>query len=118
MDFCPKTDGKINIVLRTIGKDIEIVVEDNGIGMSKDQISKVGTKFYQADSSMTREHGGTGLGLSIIFGIVEGHEGTIKIESEIGKGTKVHVILPKKPSSNQDIERLSLIHISEPTRPY
>ena len=106
MDFCPKTDGKINIVLRTVGKDIEIIVEDNGIGMSKDQISKVGTKFYQVDSSMTREHGGTGLGFSIIYGIVAGHEGTIKIESEIGKGTKVHVILPKKPSTNQDTEMI------------
>ena len=106
MDFCPKTDGKINIVLRTVGKDIEIIVEDNGIGMSKDQISKVGTKFYQVDSSMTREHGGTGLGFSIIYGIVTGHEGTIKIESEIGKGTKVHVILPKKPSTNQDTEMI------------
>ncbi len=102
MDFCPKMDGRINITLQTTGEDAEIIVEDNGIGMSEEQASKVGTKFYQVDSSMTREHGGTGLGFSIIYGIVEGHGGTVKIESKIGKGTKVHIILPKKSSTTQD----------------
>ncbi|MEK0320536.1 MAG: ATP-binding protein [Nitrosopumilus sp.] len=104
MDFCPKSNGKINISLQSLGKNAEIIVEDNGIGMSEEQISKVGTKFYQADSSMTREYGGTGLGFSIIYGIVEGHGGTIKIESKIGKGTKVHIILPKKSSLDKNTE--------------
>ncbi|MCH7561263.1 MAG: HAMP domain-containing histidine kinase [Thaumarchaeota archaeon] len=102
MDFCPKSNGKINISLQSLGKNAEIIVEDNGIGMSEEQANKVGTKFYQADSSMTREHGGTGLGFAIIYGIVEGHGGTVKIESKIGKGTKVHIILPKKSSTTQD----------------
>ncbi len=102
MDFCPKTNGKITITLHTLGKDVEIIVEDNGVGMSKDQLSNIFTKFYQVDSSLTREHGGSGLGLSICKGIIEGHGGTMKIESSIGKGTKVHIILPKKSSSNQN----------------
>ncbi len=102
MDFCPKTNGKITITLHTLGKDVEIIVEDNGVGMSKDQLSNIFTKFYQVDSSLTRQHGGSGLGLSICKGIIEGHGGTMKIESSIGKGTKVHIILPKKSSSNQN----------------
>jgi len=104
MDFCPKTDGKINIILQTFGKNIEIIVEDNGIGMSEEQASKVGTKFYQVDSSLTRQHGGTGLGLSICKGIVEGHGGTMKMESKIGKGTKVYIKLPKKSSLDKNTE--------------
>jgi len=104
MDFCPKNNGKISITLRTLGKNVEIIVEDNGIGMSEEQSSKVFTKFYQADSSITRKHGGTGLGLAICIGIVKGHRGTIKIESKIGKGTKVHIILPKKSSLDENIE--------------
>ena len=106
MDFCPKMDGKINITLQTIGEDAEIIVEDNGLGMSEEQLSNVFTKFYQVDSSLTRKYGGTGLGLSICKGIVEGHEGTMKIESVIGKGTKVHIILPKKSSSNQNTKMI------------
>ncbi len=106
MDFCPKTNGKINIILQTLGKDVEIIVEDNGVGMSEEQLSKIFTKFYQVDSSLTRVHGGTGLGLSICKGIVEGHGGTMKIESSIGKGTKVHIILPKKSSSNQNTKMI------------
>jgi len=102
MDFCPKTNGKINITLQSLGKDTEIIVEDNGLGMSEEQSSKVFTKFYQVDSSMIREHGGTGLGLTICHGIIKGHDGSIKIESKIGKGTKVHIILPKKSPTTQD----------------
>jgi len=106
MDFCPKTNGKINIILQTLGSDVEIIVEDNGAGIPEEQLSKIFTKFYQVDSSLTREYGGTGLGLSICKGIVEGHEGTMKIESVIGKGTKVHIILPKKSSSNQNTKMI------------
>ena len=49
---------------------------------------------------------GIGVVIGVLFGIVSGHEGTVKIESEIGKGTKVHIILPKKPSINQDTVKI------------
>jgi len=97
---------KINIILQTLGSDVEIIVEDNGAGIPEEQLSMIFTKFYQVDSSLTREYGGTGLGLSICKGIVEGHEGTMEIESVIGKGTKVHIILPKKLSSNQNTKMI------------
>lgn len=103
MDFCPKSNGKIHITLQTTGKDAEIIVEDNGLGMTEEQLGRVFTKFYQVDSSMIREHGASGLGLSICKGIIEGHGGTVQIESKIGKGTKVCIKLPKKSDPNQDV---------------
>ncbi len=53
-------------------------------------------KFYQADTSLRREHGGTGLGLSICKGIIEGLGGEIFVNSVLGGGTSFHFILPKK----------------------
>ena len=113
IDFCPKSDGRISIKLKESEKNIEIIVEDNGIGISKEQISKVFTKFYQVDSSVTREHGGTGLGLSICQGIINGHGGDIKIESSIGSGTKVHIILPKESHSDQNTKTIEEFEVKQ-----
>jgi signal transduction histidine kinase len=61
-------------------------------------------KFYQADNSTTREFRGSGLGLSICKAIVEAHHGRIWIESELFKGTTVHVVLPIHQHSRNDAE--------------
>jgi len=66
---------------------IRFDVKDTGIGMTKDQIAKVFEPFVQADDSITRRFGGTGLGLSITKNIIEMMGGTLKVESEEGKGS-------------------------------
>jgi len=72
------------------------VVKDNGVGISKESLDKIFVKFYQIDTSITREHGGTGIGLSVCKGLIEGHDGKIWAESEgPNKGTEMHIILPK-----------------------
>ncbi len=71
-----------------------IRVEDNGIGISPEDIPKVLEPFGQVDDIMTRSHEGTGLGLSLCKSLMEIHEGTITIESEIGKGTSVALFFP------------------------
>jgi PAS domain S-box-containing protein len=95
INFCPKEKGSITI---TLGKEegfYSIVVKDNGTGIAKDKLDKIFVRFYQVDTSNTREHKGTGLGLSICKGIVEGHGGKIWAESEgMGKGTAIHILLP------------------------
>jgi len=95
IDFVPKGNGKINIKLGMSEEQFEITIKDNGIGMEKDQLAQIFTKFYQADTSTTRERGGTGLGLPVSLGIVNAHGGKIWATSEgVGKGSEFHILLP------------------------
>lgn len=71
-----------------------IVVEDTGIGIAPDQISRIFTRFSQADSSITRKFGGTGLGLSISRQLSEIMEGTVHVESTLGQGSRFIVTIP------------------------
>lgn len=94
IDFC-SAGGKIIIHLSSDDTNGKIIVEDNGAGIPKEKIEKLFVKFYQIDTSSTREHGGTGLGLSICKGIIENHGGKIWAESEgKDKGTQIHIELP------------------------
>jgi len=74
----------------------EISIEDNGIGIPEDSIPYIFNRFYRVDKSRTGE--GIGLGLSIVKWIVEMHKGIIRIDSKIGQGTIVNVLLPMKQS--------------------
>lgn len=95
IDFVSKNDGKIDIKLHTQNENAEIIVKDNGIGIDESHLGKLFVKFYQVNTSMTRERGGTGLGLSICKGIIENHEGKIWIESQgLGTGSQAHILLP------------------------
>ncbi len=102
LDFCEDKTGKISIKLNMDNMNAKIVVKDNGLGIEKQNLGKIFVKFYQVNTTTTREHGGTGLGLSVCKGIVENHGGKIWIESEgLNKGTEIHMILPRvtvKPS--------------------
>ncbi len=94
MNFCPKNGGRIMIKLSK-KQEANIIIEDNGVGISKNNLNKIFVKFYQVDTSSTREHTGTGLGLAICKGIIENHGGKIWAESEgIGKGCKINISLP------------------------
>ncbi|MCW9097584.1 MAG: ATP-binding protein, partial [Ignavibacteriaceae bacterium] len=76
------------------GGFVEIRVSDNGIGIPKERIDKIFDRFYQVDSSHTRENEGTGIGLALTKELVELHKGKIEVESKEGKGTTVTVTLP------------------------
>ncbi|MDE1830532.1 MAG: PAS domain S-box protein, partial [Thaumarchaeota archaeon] len=96
LDFCPKENGQIFIKLYSDGSNHYIIIKDNGIGIQKSKLDKIFVKFYQIDTSTTREHGGSGIGLAVCKGIVETHAGRIWAESEgEGKGTEIHIALPK-----------------------
>jgi signal transduction histidine kinase len=83
-------------VARHPGQGIKFRVEDNGIGMSMEQIPIALEPFGQIDTGLARSHSGVGLGLPLTKRLVELHGGTIEIQSEPGKGTLVTVSLSEE----------------------
>jgi two-component system, OmpR family, sensor histidine kinase ResE len=73
---------------------VRISVKDEGIGIDREQLSKIGQNFVQADGSETRAYGGLGLGLAYVRRIAEGHGGTLEVESEPEKGSCFTLVFP------------------------
>jgi len=71
-------------------------VSDNGIGIAPEHLGKIFDRFVQIDDPYTRRHGGTGLGLHITRKLVELHQGTIRLDSELGVGTTATITLPSE----------------------
>jgi signal transduction histidine kinase len=86
--------GEIRIRVRSLGREIVVEVTDNGVGIAKEALGHIFERFVQ----LGREHGpglkGAGLGLSIVRHIVERHGGSIRVESELGRGSTFTVTLP------------------------
>jgi len=81
-----------------------VVVEDSGIGMSQSDIEKAFQSFGQVDSGLNRKYEGTGLGLPLTKKLLELHQGTIEIISELGKGTRVMLTFPALPPAGLDYQ--------------
>ncbi len=76
-------------------KDYGIVeVKDQGIGIEKNEIARIFERFYRVDKARSRNSGGTGLGLAIVKHLVEAHHGKIHVQSEVGKGTSMQIMIP------------------------
>lgn len=88
--------GKVIISLNYAKKKIEFSIKDTGIGIPKEQQSKVFTKFFRASNVMKIKTEGSGLGLFIVKNIIEAHGGKIWFNSEENKGTSFHFTLPVK----------------------
>lgn len=86
--------GTITLHTRQTGDRVEFCIEDTGIGLSAHDIAKLGTKFWRAEDDFTRSQPGTGLGFSITRGLIEQMGDTIRIESEVGKGSKFTFSVP------------------------
>jgi two-component system phosphate regulon sensor histidine kinase PhoR len=82
------------------GHAVEIVVDDTGVGIPRKDLPRITERFYRVDKARSRELGGTGLGLAIVKHLVESHHGSLNIESEPGRGTRVRVTLPAGPVSS------------------
>ncbi|MYM90113.1 phosphate regulon sensor histidine kinase PhoR [Rugamonas sp. FT82W] len=87
--------GKIHLVWREFEGGVKFLVEDTGIGISPEHISRLTERFYRVDKSRSRETQGTGLGLAIVKHVLLRHGSTLQIRSEAGKGSTFIVCLPK-----------------------
>ena len=95
--------GKIEISMKNMPQEIQIMIKDNGVGIPLNKQSDLFKKFYQVDASLTREKGGSGLGLSICKGIMENHGGTITVKSTPNQETVFTITLPKKEPEKSPI---------------
>lgn len=106
--------GKVTVSAAHDTSMVTITVSDTGIGIPRDKLETIFESFEQVDASISRDYGGTGLGLSITRKLIELHGGTIRVESEVGKGSNFILTLPvcmeKKVPEEKKIHLLSRLY--------
>ncbi len=86
-------NGRIRITAFRSGDDVRLEVEDNGIGIAKQELNRIFERFYRVDKARSRQNGGTGLGLSIVKHIVLAHKGDVEVRSRLNRGSVFSVVL-------------------------
>ena len=99
MRYTPE-GGWVVVSVLSDRKHVSIAVSDTGIGIAKDDLSRIFGRFWRADASRAREAGGLGVGLAVTKQIVERHHGYISVESELGKGTTFTIHLPREHTAD------------------
>jgi cell cycle sensor histidine kinase DivJ len=99
--------GKVLVSARAEAGNVTFVVEDNGVGISDEDLARVGEPYFQAGASYDRRHGGTGLGLSIVKGLVRLHGGEFSIRSRVGEGTRITIGLPLDCERSRPVKKRS-----------
>jgi two-component system phosphate regulon sensor histidine kinase PhoR len=86
--------GAITLSCTQLEHQLELAISDTGLGIEPQHLSRLTERFYRVDSSRSRESGGTGLGLAIVKHVMLRHNGELRIESTLGKGSKFALLLP------------------------
>ena len=112
--------GRVDVVASMVEVDsmefFEVVVTDSGIGIASEELEKLFTPFVQLDASMSRRYEGTGLGLAMVKRLMGLHNGTIRVESEQGKGTSFIIRFPAGleagvPAMDEDVSRVPSVGV-------
>ena len=93
-----KPKGQTQVVLSIVESQIQVVVKDDGIGISAEDQERIFERFYRVDRSRSRNSGGSGLGLAIVKHIMEAHGQDIHVESTLGEGTSFTFHLQRLPA--------------------
>jgi cell cycle sensor histidine kinase DivJ len=107
--------GKVTVAAYIEGPHFVLRVSDNGVGISPDDLKRIGDPFFQAGQTYQRRHEGTGLGLSIVKSLIGLHGGDISVHSKIGEGTIVTVALPlgiSKPEAPQPVSNIATLTLA------
>jgi len=91
-------EGSITVFAKRVPSGVAIGVSDTGIGIPPEHLGRIFERFYRVDAGRSRSEGGTGLGLAIVKHLVEGHNGRVRAESTVGRGTKIWAELPDPPA--------------------
>jgi two-component system, OmpR family, phosphate regulon sensor histidine kinase PhoR len=92
--FTPE-EGKVTVsAAPAADQEVVVRIADTGIGIPRDEVSRLGERFYRVDKTRSRELGGTGLGLSIVKHLMTAHKGRMEIESQLGRGTVISLYFP------------------------
>lgn len=86
--------GYVKVSAQKIDKEVIVTVEDTGKGIKQEDIARIFERFYRVDKGRSREQGGSGLGLSIVKHVMEIHNGHVRVESEVNKGSRFILTFP------------------------
>lgn len=86
--------GCIKLKLAIAGDSVDFTISDTGIGIPEEQLPRIFDRFYRVDKSRSNSGGGSGLGLSICQWIVQAHGGSIRVESQLDRGTTIQILFP------------------------
>ncbi|MGH2680395.1 MAG: sensor histidine kinase [Actinomycetota bacterium] len=86
--------GTVDVLVDPVDGRVRVRIVDSGIGIPQRDLRRVQERFYRVDRGRSRQSGGTGLGLSIVRHVAENHGGSVSVQSEVGRGTTVEVVLP------------------------
>lgn len=93
-------NGRVDVRLGTSSGTIVLEVTDTGVGMSPEDVARLGEEFFRAKNAHTRTVTGTGLGIALVKRVVDSYHGALEVDSALGKGSTFRVILPAAPSAS------------------
>lgn len=97
--------GAVELIMRETREGFSIEILDRGIGIDERDLAYVQRPFFRADRSRTKATGGVGLGLALARSVIEAHEGRLVLESQLGEGTMVRILLPLEQISSPSLSR-------------
>lgn len=92
--YSAEDTGKVTVRAEANGYNLVIHIDDNGIGITTDEMKRLGEVYFRSDHELVRSYKGSGLGIAIAYGLIEAMNGTHTVKSEFGKGTHFTVTIP------------------------